>query len=74
VAAVVRFAERDARRGLWNEAIETLRVAIVLDPRELSAWDALARCFEKTGDASRAASAARVAAKIRELCGDEVKS
>jgi Tfp pilus assembly protein PilF len=49
-------------------------VAIVLDPRELSAWDALARCFEKTGDASRAASAARVAAKIRELCGDEVKS
>jgi Flp pilus assembly protein TadD len=71
VATIVHFAERDARRGRLKEAIETLRVAAVLDPRELCVWDALALCFDKVGDASRAASAARVAAKIREIRGSE---
>jgi Flp pilus assembly protein TadD len=74
VAAVVRFAERDAARGRLVEAVETLRVAIILDPRELAAWDALACCFDRMGDASRAASAARVAWKVRQLCGREVTS
>jgi len=67
IVTLVRFAERDARRGRLTDAIETLRVAVVLDPREVQAWDALAHCLDLSGDASQAASAARVSQKIREL-------
>ena len=69
VATLVRFAERDERRGKTAEALETLRVAAVLDPRELSVWDALARCLRESGDNGRAASAARVAEVIRRHAG-----
>ena len=69
VAALVRFAERDARRGRLEDAVETLRVAAVLDPRSVVTWSALASCYAKLGDTSRAASASRVAAKVKEVLG-----
>ncbi|MBW2460597.1 MAG: hypothetical protein JRH11_03040 [Deltaproteobacteria bacterium] len=60
VRALVRFAERDARRGRVDEALEALRVAAILDPREVAVWTALARCHEAAGNASESASAKRV--------------
>ncbi len=65
VGGVVELAEHEARTGRFREAIETLRVAIVLDPIRVTTWDKLADCFDRVGDASRSASASRVAAKMR---------
>ena len=65
VEAIVRFAAREEARGRHSDAIETLRVAAVLDPRAPQIWDGLARCYGASGDESRAASAARVAAAVR---------
>lgn len=60
VRALVRFAERDARRGRVEDALEALRVAAILDPREASVWAALASCHGAAGNAAQAASASRV--------------
>ncbi len=65
VLRIVRHAARDEAAGRVDEAIETLRVAAILDPREDAVWDALARCLGRAGHEDRAASAARVAKAVR---------
>lgn len=65
VEAMVRLACQDESRGRFDDAIEVLRVAAVLDPRVLAVWDGLGRCYSKVGDGSRAEAAARVAQAIR---------
>ncbi len=70
VRALVRFAERDARRGRLDEALEALRVAAILDPREVSVWTALARCHEAAGNASESASATRVKQTLERFKAD----
>jgi Flp pilus assembly protein TadD len=62
---MVRLASQDEARGRFEDAIEVLRVAAVLDPRVLAVWDGLSRCYAKVGDDSRAQSAARVAKAVR---------
>lgn len=71
VRALVRFAERDARRGRVDEALEALRVAAILDPREIAVWTALARCHEAAGNASESASATRVRQTLERFESDD---
>jgi len=70
VRALVRFAERDARRGRGDEALEALRVAAILDPREITVWSALARCHEAAGNASESASAKRIEQTLEQFKSD----
>jgi hypothetical protein len=65
VLRIVRHAGRAEAAGRVEEAVETLTVAAILDPREVAVWDALARCLARAGHEGRAASAARLAKAVR---------
>lgn len=67
-AAIRRHAERQ-ERGDANEALETYRVAILVEPGEAANWLGAARCLERLGMQAEARGARKVAERFKERFG-----
>jgi Flp pilus assembly protein TadD len=60
-------ARRELHRGHGRVAVEILRVAAVLRPKDADVWADLAAALEAVGDRRGSASSAKIATALREI-------